>query len=138
MNLRSIHVTNAWPNNMNENVTTQMDTKAIFSAKNDMVKSGQIVEAVEKFFAPNASTVDFDGSVTKTKAELVSKMQGFVGSIAKVNGITQHHAAMTGNVSFTECTFDFTMKDGSSVLWHEILRAVWKDGLIVEEQYFKA
>jgi hypothetical protein len=110
----------------------------IFSAKNEMVKKGQIVEATEKYFAATAKTLDFDGTVTKDKAEMVNKMKGFAGAIAKVNGITLHHASISDNVSFAEFTFDFDMKDGSKILWHEILRSVWENGLIVEEQYFKS
>lgn len=110
----------------------------IFSAKNELVKKGQIVEATEKFFAPNAKTIDFDGTVTKSKSEMLTKMQGFASAIAKVNGITLHHASLSGNVSFAEFTFDFDMKDGSKILWHEILRTIWQNGQIVEEQYFKS
>ncbi|MCW9705986.1 hypothetical protein [Fodinibius salsisoli] len=109
-----------------------------FSTKNEMVKKGQIVEATEKFFAPNAKTIDFDGTITKDKSEMVSKMQGFAGGIAKVNDITLHHTSLSGDVSFAEFTFDFDMKDGSKILWHEILRTVWQNGQIIEEQYFKA
>ena len=73
------------------------DLNEIFSAKNEMVKNGQVVEASEKYFAQNAITVDFDGTVTNNKAEIVGKMQNFAGSIAKVKGITLHHAALNGN-----------------------------------------
>jgi hypothetical protein len=110
----------------------------VFSAKNEMVKNGLIVEATEKYFSPSAKTLDFDGTATKGKAEMVSKMQGFAGAIAKVNGIKLYNASLNGNVSFAEFTFDFDMKDGCKILWHEILRTVWENGLIVEEQYFKA
>ncbi|MEQ6117989.1 hypothetical protein [Reichenbachiella sp. MALMAid0571] len=110
----------------------------ILSAKNEMVKKGQIVEATEKYFAPHAKTIDFDGTVTNNKSEMVTKMQGFAGAIAKVNGITLHHSSINGDISFAEFTFDFDMKDGSKILWHEILRTVWQNGQIVEEQYFKA
>lgn len=110
----------------------------ILSAKNEMVKKGQIVEATEKYFAPHAKTIDFDGTVTNDKSEMVTKMQGFAGAIAKVNGITLHHSSVNGDISFAEFTFDFDMKDGSQILWHEILRTVWQNGQIVEEQYFKA
>lgn len=109
----------------------------LFSAKNEMVKLGQIVEATERFFADGAKTLDFDGTATSNKAEMISKMQGFAGAIAAVNGITLHHSALSGNTSFAEFTFDFDMKDGSKILWHEIIRSVWADGKIVEEQYFK-
>lgn len=110
----------------------------IFSAKNEMVKKGQIVEATEKYFASNARTFDFDGTVTNGKSEMLAKMQGFASAIAKVNGIQLHHASLSGDVSFAEFLFDFDMKDGSKILWHEILRTVWQNGQIVEEQYFKA
>lgn len=110
----------------------------IFAAKNEMVRKGQIVEATEKYFASNAKTIDFDGTVTNDKSEMVQKMHGFAGAIAKVNGISLHNASLNGNVSFAEFTFDFDMKDGSNILWHEILRTVWQNGQIVEEQYFKA
>jgi hypothetical protein len=110
----------------------------VLSAKNEMVKNGQIVEATEKYFSSDAKTYDFDGTVTNNKTEMLSKMQGFAGAIAKVNGITLHHASLSGDVSYAEFTFDFDMKDGSKILWHEILRTVWHNGQIVEEQYFKA
>lgn len=110
----------------------------IFSAKNEMVKKGQIVEATEKYFSSNAKTIDFDGTVTNGKSEMLTKMKGFVGAIANVNGITLHHSAISGDVSFAEFTFDFDMKDGSKILWHETLRTVWQNGQIVEEQYFKS
>ncbi|PIQ60225.1 MAG: hypothetical protein COV99_12010 [Bacteroidetes bacterium CG12_big_fil_rev_8_21_14_0_65_60_17] len=110
----------------------------IVSAKNEMVKKGQIVEATEKYFASNAKTVDFDGTVTNGKSEMLAKMNGFANAIANVNRIELHHTSVSGPVSFAEFTFDFDMKDGSKIMWHEILRTVWKDGQIVEEQYFKA
>lgn len=110
----------------------------IFSAKNEMVKKGLIVEATEKFFASNVKTIDFDGAVTNDKSEMRAKMQGFADAIARVNGITLHNASVNGNVSFAEFTFDFDMKDGSKILWHEILRTVWQNGQVVEEQYFKS
>jgi hypothetical protein len=110
----------------------------IFADKNAMVKLGQVAEATDKFFAENATTVDHTGTKTKNKAEMLEKMRGFAGSIKTVNGITLHYAALSGNVSFAEFTFDFDMQDGSKILWHEIIRSVWEDGKIIEEQYFTA
>ncbi|WP_421978585.1 hypothetical protein [Roseivirga seohaensis] len=110
----------------------------ILSAKNELVRNGQIVEATEKYFASNVKTLDFDGTITNNKEEMLVKMRGFANSIAKVNGIIMHNAALIGDISFAEFTFDFDMKDGSKVFWHEILRTVWQNGQVIEEQYFKA
>ena len=63
-------------NNLNEQEMEQSLNK-IFSSKNEMVKKGQIVDATEKYFASNAKTTDFDGTVTNGKAEMLNKMQGF-------------------------------------------------------------
>lgn len=116
---------------MEQNVTE------LLAQKNEMVLKGQIVEATEKFFADNASTMDFDGTATTDKSQMVDKMKGFAGAIAKVNEITLHNASASGDVSFAEFTFNFDMQDGSQVLWHEILRSKWENGKIVHEQYFK-
>lgn len=115
----------------------ELELNQIIFDKHQMVKSGQIVEATEKYFADHAKTADFDGSTTNSKQEMITKMEGFAGAIANVNDITLHHANTEGNVSFAEYTFDFDMKDGSKILWHEIIRSVWDNGKIVEEQYFK-
>src|SRR4051812_36184121 len=101
-----------------------------------MIRKGQLVEATEKLFAPHASSHDFDGTVTKTKEEMVSKMKGLLGGLAKVNAIQLHHASSSNNVSFAEFTFDLDMKDGSKIFWHEIIRSVWEHGLVVNEEYF--
>lgn len=110
----------------------------ILTDKNAMVKQGQVVEATEKFFANDAKTFDHTGATTSNKDEMLEKMRGFVGAIKAVNGITLHNEALKGNVSFSEFTFDFDMQDGSNILWHEIIRSVWKDGKITEERYFIA
>ena len=43
------------------------------------------------------------------------------------------------NMTCVVFTFDFDMKDGSKVFWHEIIRRVWNaDGKVVQEEYFNA
>ena len=109
----------------------------LFAAKNALILEGRIVEATDQYFATKATTTDFDGTLTNGKAEMLTKMEGFAGAIAKVNGIELHHSSVGDHVSFAEFTFDFDMKDGSHILWHEIIRSVWEHGEIVHEQYFK-
>ena len=109
-------------------LNTELDT---------LVSKGDMVTAVTNFFADNAVTTDHDGTIIKNKTGHVAKMEGFLGAIAKVNGITHHASAVNGNISFSEFTFDFDMKDGSKILWHEILRRQWEDDKIITEQYFK-
>jgi hypothetical protein len=109
----------------------------LVSELDGMVTKGQILEAIEKFFAGSADTIEVGGALTKTKQEKASKLQEFLGGIQTVNGITLIRSAISDNVSYSEYKMDFDMKDGSKILWHEIIRREWKDGLVVHEQYFQ-
>lgn len=115
----------------------KMQIATLLAEMDAMVSKGQIVEAIDKFFASDSLTTDFDGTITKAKAETMAKLSGFVGAIQKVNGITLHHSIAGEDFSMSEFTFDFDMKDGSKILWHEIIRRKWKNGKVVNEQYFK-
>ncbi len=104
-----------------------------------MLAQGAIVDAVKTFFADTASTSDYNDVRTAGKNQMVEKMEGFVGSIAKVNGITHHHTLVGDHVSASEFTFDFNMKDGSKIFWHEIIKRTWNDdGKVTSEEYFQA
>lgn len=104
-----------------------------------LVTQGSIVEAVKKYFGENASTSDYGDVNTSEKNQMIEKMEGFTGAISTVNGITHHHTIVDGNVSASEFTFDFDMKDGSKIYWHEIIRRIWNDqGEVIKETYFKA
>ena len=104
-----------------------------------VVQKGAIVDAVKEFFADDASTSDYGEVATSNKAQMVEKMEGFAGSIAKVNGITLHNSIVEGNLSASEFTFDFDMKDGSKTYWHEIIRRKWNDeGKVIQEECFNA
>lgn len=116
----------------------EQQIRELIDAKIELMKQGKMVEATEQFFAENAESVDFTGAVTSSREAMINKMKGFLGSIAKVNGITFHNSAVSGNISFVEFTFDFDMSDGSKVLWHEVIRSVWANGRIVQEQFFTA
>lgn len=104
-----------------------------------LVSKGAIVEAVRTFFADDANTSDYKNVTTSGKSQMIEKMEGFTGAIASVNGITHHHTIVDANLSASEFTFDFDMKDGSKILWHEIIRRKWNNaGQVVEEEYFQA
>ena len=102
-----------------------------------MIVDGAIVDAVMEFFAQEAKTSDHSGVTTTNKHQMLEKMEGFTGAIAHINAITLHRSMTEGYSSASEFTFDFEMKDGSKILWHEIIRRVWNlDGKVIHEEYF--
>jgi len=116
-----------------------MNIKEQATQMDGIVAQGAIVDAVKQFFAEDATTSDYNGVATRNKQQMVEKMEGFAGAIALVNGIKHHHTIVDGNVSASEFTFDFKMKDDSSIYWHEIIRRVWNtNGEVIQEEYFNA
>ena len=104
-----------------------------------MVSRGDIINAVKTFFCDKAKTSDYGNAATEGKQQMVEKMEGFLGSIAKVNGITHHRSIVDGNCSASEFTFDFDMIDGGKIYWHEIIRRIWnEEGKVTNESYFNA
>ncbi len=115
-----------------------MDVRTLATEMDSRVSRGEIVEAVRTYFSDSAVTSDYQGVKTQGKEQMIGKMEGFVNAIAEVRDITHHHTIVDGNLSASEFTFDFAMKDGSDILWHEIIRRQWKDGKVVNEEYFNA
>jgi hypothetical protein len=102
-----------------------------------MILQGRFAEANEEFYAENTKTIDFTGVRTNSKTEHTQAMNDFLGTIAKVNEVTLLRTAIGEDFTFGEYIFSFDLKDGSKIYWHEICLSKWKDGLVVEEQYFK-
>lgn len=102
-----------------------------------MILKGEIPQAVGRFFADNAQTKDVDGTVTTTKQQAVEKLTGFVGNIANVKEISLLNSSSGDNVTMSEYLFNFDMKDGSEIKWHEVIRREWDGDKIVNETYFQ-
>ncbi|MTI30444.1 hypothetical protein [Xanthovirga aplysinae] len=116
-----------------------MDLKQQVGKIDSLVEKGAIVDAVKTYFADNAHTSDYGHVEMNNKAQQVRKLEDFTGSIKNINSIKHHRTVVEGNVSDSEFTFDFDMKDGSKIHWHEIIRRKWNnDGKIINEEYFNA
>lgn len=116
-----------------------MNIKNQVQSMDNMISNGDILKAVNTFFATDAITSDYANSTTNSKNKMIEKMETFLGSISKVNAITHHKSIIDGNNSASEFTFDFNMKDGSKIYWHEIINREWNnEGEVVKEEYFNA
>ena len=105
----------------------------------EMVSQGNIVNAVKEFYADNATTSDYGNVTTSNKAQMIEKMEGFLGAIAQVNHINLQSSLQEGNLSASEFDIDLDMKDGSKIKWHEIIKREWNtEGKVIHEAYFDA
>ena len=115
----------------------EKDLRELSDAMNEMVVKGQLVEAAEKYYAPNIRTVEFDGRLTEGRDAAMKKLREFVDSIKSVKEITLLRSAVDDNASFSEYILSLEMKDGSDIYLHETVRSLWENGQVTEERYFK-
>ncbi|MEI6410199.1 MAG: hypothetical protein WCR52_12505 [Bacteroidota bacterium] len=109
-------------------------------ALDNMVVNGQILEAVEKFFADAVETSEGNNEPSHGKAAKIAGLQAFFADIAAVNSIKLHAqgADEAKQTTLSEYTFDLQKKDGSRILWNEVLRRKWSNGLVINERYYTA
>ncbi|MGI9544970.1 MAG: nuclear transport factor 2 family protein [Cyclobacteriaceae bacterium] len=115
-----------------------VNLKERVKALDQQVLEGKILEAVEAFFHPDVVTKEGNGSETHGLAEIQEKLQNFFQGISSVNEIRLHSQTVGDEVTMSEFTFDLTQTDGSPILWNEVLRRKWKDGLVINERYYTA
>jgi limonene-1,2-epoxide hydrolase len=114
-----------------------MNLKEQLSHLDGLVTQGKILDAVDQFFHTNIVTQDVGAEEMHGKDAKRKMLEGFLGSIQKVNGIKLIKSAAGDNVTFSEYTFDFDMKDNSKIYWKEVIRRVWTDGKITDERYYQ-
>lgn len=112
-----------------------MNLKEQLTQLDGLVTQGKILDAVDQFSHNDILTKDVKAEEVMGKARKM--LEGFVNSIAKVNGITLLSSAFGDNVTMSEYIIDFDMKDGSKLYWNEVIRRVWRDGKVINERYYQ-
>jgi predicted flap endonuclease-1-like 5' DNA nuclease len=115
-----------------------MSIKTQIEKMDKLVQKGQFMQAVEEFFHNKAVAYSNEYDVTSDKEDKKLRLGFFLNGVQKVNDITLHNVAMGEDVTMSEYTFDFTMNDGSKMVWNEVIRRRWADDKVVSEKYYTA
>lgn len=105
---------------------------------NQMILEGQALDAFEKYYADDIVMYEADQPPRKGKAINRQFEQEFFGAIAEFHGAELHGSAVQGDHSYSEWTFDFTLKDGTRVTNRQVAAREWRDGKVVSERFYKA
>ena len=101
-----------------------------------LVLQGQFMQATEQFFHPKVVVHSSPTDVVMGKQGKLAATRHFLDTIATVNEITLHNQSVGDGVTMSEFTFDFTQHDGNHLAWHEVIRRIWRDGLVIDEKYY--
>ena len=102
-----------------------------------MVTEGNIIDAFDKYFHDDVVTHSDAGDRSKNKAQKREWLVKFFQLVQKVDRIELHGQTITGNVSHSKFTFEFTTTWGAKLLWEEVIRRTWKDDVVIDEYYFE-
>ena len=102
-----------------------------------MIVDGLIIDAFDRYFDDQVVTHSDSGDRSKNKAQKREWLVKFFSLIQKVNRVELHGQAITGNVTHSKFTFEFTTTWGANLVWKEIIRRTWKDGKVIDEYYYE-
>lgn len=115
-----------------------MSLNSKLTALDKLVQKGDFVDAVNQYFGDNVVAHYGKSDVVEGKASKIRGLEYFMEVVDTVNEITLHDSATNGTETFSLYTFDFTQKGGHQLAWYEVIRRVWKDDMVVEEEYMVA
>lgn len=118
--------------------TTTEDIATLEAECATKVKSGDILGALDEFFADDCVFQEGNDEPRRGKAAERAHLEGFLATVEKFNSATLHGTGVGNGVTYSEWTFDMTPKEGEHIIWNEILAHRWRNGKIVSERYYQA
>jgi len=101
-----------------------------------MVEAGNFVEAIEEFYAENATMQENQQPPRGPRAKLVEGEKKMLAAHAAARSEPGSHFYIDGDTTVIRWTFVFTRKDGTSFRMEELALQRWRGDRIVEERFF--
>ncbi len=103
---------------------------------NQMVLEGKILDAFEKFYAPEVVMQDNDYPARIGKDLNREYEESFVGGLTEFRGAKVLNTLVSDDLAVTEWWFDYTHKDYGVRTYRQLAVQRWKNGQIVEEKFY--
>ncbi len=113
-----------------------MSIEALNQELDQLIFSGQALEAFEKFYADGVVMQHNSDEPWTGKDVNREREKQFFASVEGFHGGRVIDSAVSGDVSFSEQEYDVTFKGGTRVKWAQVARRQWKDGQIVHERFY--
>lgn len=120
-------------------------TQSLLAAQQDildMVKQGQFVEGMEKYYADDAVNIEPTGDTRRGKQAIIENEKNILEQVAAFHGIEVRSVGVgeddgNGNgVTFAEYKITVDMKDGSKFNPDQVQVTRWVDGKAKEIKFY--
>jgi len=99
-----------------------------------LVEQGQMLEAMNRYYAENVAMQENVSPPSVGFAENYAREEAFYGSLQALN-FNLVSVVVEGDRAVINWVFDYTTADGTSYRMDEIAIQTWRDGKIVHERY---
>ncbi|MGF1467369.1 MAG: nuclear transport factor 2 family protein [Sandaracinaceae bacterium] len=104
---------------------------------NGRIQQGDVLGALAEHYAEDVQMREGSAKdATVGREANHERLSGFLGGLKKFNSATLHSSAVGEGVTMSEWTFDMVGGDGTPIIWNEVIRRQWRDGLVVDERYY--
>ena len=100
------------------------------------VEANDHVGAIERFYAPDASTRENENAPIRGRDVLAEKERKVLASVASVTTTRIGPLLLDGDHAAIRWRFEFTAKDGSVRAMEEVAWQTWRGEQLIEEHFF--
>src|SRR5690242_8277801 len=101
-----------------------------------MVEAGNFVEAIEQFYAEDATMQENNAPPRGPRDKLVEGERKTLAAHKEARTLPGSTFVVDGDIAVVRWTFVFTRKDGTSFRMEELAMQTWRGDRIVEERFF--
>ena len=101
-----------------------------------LVEQGQFVEAIERFYADDASMQENGAAPRRGKAALVEFERKFLASLKSARTLPVEDFLVDGERVAIRWRFEFTWLDGRTARLDELALQRWRGELVAEERFY--
>ncbi|HOY96781.1 MAG TPA: nuclear transport factor 2 family protein [Catalimonadaceae bacterium] len=112
------------------------DLKTLVDELNQMILEGKILDAFEKFYAPEVVMQDNDYPARVGKDLNRQYENDFVNGLTEFRGAKVVSTMISDGIACVEWWFDYTHKDYGVRNYTQVAVQRWKNGQIVEEKFY--
>ncbi len=103
---------------------------------NNMILEGRILDAFDKFYAPNVRMQDNDYPVREGFEVNRSYEEAFVNGLTEFRGAKVLNVLLSDGIACVEWWFDYTHKDYGVRNYRQVAVQRWHNGKIIEEKFY--
>ena len=103
---------------------------------NQMILSGQVMDAFEKFYAEDVVMQENLNPEIQGKAACRAHEMEFFSKVQEFHGAKLLGEAASGDTSFSEWVYDITFKGAPRTQMTQVAARRWKDGQVVRERFY--